>query len=355
MNDHNPQNIPDAARLIKANDPRQKPVLTSKQAFLIGALGGIAPMLVRGAVSVSSSGGRLPAIEMSQIIGYSFAVLVFAGIGGAVAIWLDDARTRRSAFLIGASLPSLFHVGGLQSDAPVKSTADISRPFHIAFVSSAFAQEPTGNQEKAPVVPTLPDDVVGTQRKLEVSTPRSPISNDVSATFLDKSGNVIASKTIQPGFAAVSVPADAAAVRFQKDGAASESHPLSDHPVQSANVEIEQKALSAFAQAVGLSREAKPSIDAKMLVDAKKLPERTYGWCYLGDRGADGWRIRAVDFQGEGMPEKGTIVKANVPLVIRKTFEGTDVVGVALTGQSLRVEEIKNRGTDYWAAVTVVE
>jgi hypothetical protein len=225
----------------------------------------------------------------------------------------------------------------------------------VALISSAFAQEPTTNQAKPTGMPAVPDDARSAERKLEVSTPRSPISNNVSATFLDKSGNILDSKTIQPGFAAVNVPANAASVQFQKDGAASEARPLSDHPVQSAKVGIEQKALGAFTQAIGLSREVKPSIELERVSDAKKVPEKTYGWCYLGTRGPDGWRIRSVDFAGQGVPEKGTVVKTNVPLTISKTVEDNDVLGVALTGQQLRIEEIKNRGDDYWAAVTVVE
>jgi hypothetical protein len=335
-------------------NPGNQPIAI-KQAFWIGALGGISPLAARGAGHLVAN-GNLPPIVMGSLIAYAFALLLFFGLGGVISVFTDDpaARTFKSAFALGLSIPSLFQLGALQAGGP-KTTADISRPLHVALISSAFAQEPTTNQAKPTGMPAVPDDARSAERKLEVSTPRSPISNNVSATFLDKSGNILDSKTIQPGFAAVNVPANAASVQFQKDGAASEARPLSDHPVQSAKVGIEQKALGAFTQAIGLSREVKPSIELERVSDAKKVPEKTYGWCYLGTRGPDGWRIRSVDFAGQGVPEKGTVVKTNVPLTISKTVEDNDVLGVALTGQQLRIEEIKNRGDDYWAAVTVVE
>jgi hypothetical protein len=329
--------------------------ITVKQAFWIGAVGGISPLAARGAGHLLAN-GNLPPVVVGSLIAYALALLLFFGLGGVISVFTDDpaARTVRSAFALGLSIPSLFQLGALQAGGS-KTIADISRPFHVALISSAFAQEPTTNQDEAAGMPAVPGNVLGAERKLEVSTPRSPISNNVSATFLDQSGKVIDSKTVQPGFAAVNVPANAASVQFQKDGAVSEPQPLSNHPVQSAKVEVEQKALSAFTQAVGLSREAKPSIGVNKVTDAKKLAEKTYGWCYLGNRGADGWRIRSVDFPGQAVPEKGTVVTANVPITISKTFEDNDILGVALTGQQLRIEEIKNRANDYWAAVTVVE
>jgi hypothetical protein len=160
---------------------------------------------------------------------------------------------------------------------------------------------------------------------------------------------------IQPGFAAVNVPAQAAAVQFEKNGSASLSHPLSNNAVQTAEVKIEQKPVSAFVQAIGLSREAKPSIEVAKVADAQKLPVATYGWCYLGDHGSDGWRTRYVDFPGQGVPQVASIVAVNFPLNIRPAMESSDVIGVAHAGQRLRIAEVKNRDNLYWAAVTVVE
>src|SRR5438477_5656105 len=92
----------------------KKPSLSSKHAFLIGSLGGVAPVLVRGAVYLFSHNGRVPPLDSGQFVGYICAFLIFLAFGGLVAIALDDARTIKSTFLVGVSLPSLFQVSGLQ-------------------------------------------------------------------------------------------------------------------------------------------------------------------------------------------------------------------------------------------------
>jgi len=330
-----------------------KPPLSSTQAFSIGALGGVAPVLVRGAVYLFSHDGQMPPLANGQVVGYLFALVIFLIFGGVVAIALDDSRTIKSTFLIGVSLPSLFQVSGLQADT--KKTADISRPFYVAFIASAQAgqQESAARGESA--VQRVSEDALASRRKLEVSTPNADISKNVTATFLDNSGNRISSTVVQPGFAAVNVPAQAAAVQFEKNGSISDSHPLTNNPVQTAEVKIEQKPVSAFVQAIGLSREAKPSIDFAKLADAQKLPVSTYGWCYLGDRSSDGWRTRYVDFPGQGIPQKGDIVTVNFPLNVRPSMGSSDIVGVAHVGQRLRIDDVKNQESLYWAAVSVVE
>ena len=327
--------------------------ITPKQAFWIGGLGGIAPLAARGVGHLIGSGGDLTWFKPASLVSYGLALILLFGLGGLISLFTDDAaaRTFRSAFALGLSLPSLFQLGGLQ--AP-KKTADISTPLHFALISSAFAQEPSAAPTSG-LPGTTTNETTSSARKLEVSTPNTPISKDVNATFLDKSGNQISSTVIQPGFAAVNVPAQAAAVQFQKDGAASESHPLSNNSVQTADVKIEQKPVSAFVQAIGLSREAKPSIEVTKINDAPKLPPLTYGWCNLGERGADGWRTRNVDFAGQDVPQIGSIVTANTPLTLWPDTTRSAVTGVANVGQRLRIEEIKNQGDVYWAAVTVVE
>lgn len=325
--------------------------LSSKQAFLIGSLGGVAPILVRGAVYVFSHSGVTPPLSSGQLIAYFGGLVVFLVFGGIVAVALDDGRTLKSAFLVGVSLPSLFQVSGLQADAP--KTADISAPFSVAFIASASAQERL-DRDAAKPESTLPKDNPGSRRKLEISIPNNQSSKNVSATFLDESGNRISSKVVELGFGAVDVPPKAASVQFEKDGSASESHPLSQTDVQTAKVAVEQTSVSAFIQAIGLSRKAKPSIELLKVEDAKKLPVSTYGWCNLGERGPDGWRVRNVDFSGPDV-QTGSIVTVNSPLTVRPTAESSDVIGVAHVGQHLRVDEIKNEGNLCWAAITVLE
>jgi hypothetical protein len=82
---------------------------------------------------------------------------------------------------------------------------------------------------------------------------------------------------------------------------------------------------------------------------------RSYGWCYLGDRGNDSWRTRYVDFPGQDVPQSGSIVSVNFPLNVRPSMGSKDVIGVAHVGQQLRIEEVRNRDNLYWAAVSVVE
>jgi hypothetical protein len=341
----------------KQPKPAEKPPIGSKQAFWIGALGGITPVMARGAGYLFTNTGQMPHLILGQLFGYACALVLMLVLGGIVAVFTDDvaARTIKSAFALGLSLPSLFQLGALQADAP-KKTADISPPFHVAFIASAFAgEQDTGVAAPGPGSAKTYEDALASRRKLEVSTPTNEISKDVTATFLDKSGNRISSTVVQQGFAAVNVPAQAAAVQFEKDGAASDSHPLSAAPVQTTNVKIERSATNAFTQAIGLSRDAKVSIEAAKPTDAQKLPVKTYGWCYLGERGPDGWRTRYVDFPGEEVPQPGTVVAVNFPLNVRPNPESTDVIGVAHVGQRLRVEETQKRENLYWAAVTVVD
>jgi hypothetical protein len=341
---------------ITTVDKGKKPALSSGQAFWIGALGGLAPVMARGAGYLFSHSGEMPPFVPGQILGYTCALVLMLVLGGVIAVFTDDVATRtiKSAFALGLSLPSLFQLGALQADAP-KKTADISPPFHVAFVASAFADQQDTVAKAEIASPKASEDALASRRKLEVSTPNTAIANDVSATFLDKSGNRISSTVVQPGFAAVNVPSQAAAVQFEKDGSSSESHPLSNQAVQTADVKIQQNPVSAFVQAIGLSREAKPSIEVGKMTDAKKLPVATYGWCYLGDRGADGWRTRYVDFPGQDVPQPGSVVTVNFPLNVRPAVESSDVIGVAHAGQRLRIEEIRNRDNIYWAAVSVVE
>jgi hypothetical protein len=356
MNDENSEEGPIHKQQNQKREQDKEPRITIKQAFGIGALGGMAPAMARGVGYLLSHGGEMPPLGRGQILGYAFALILMLVLGGLLAVFTDDAaaRTLKSAFGLGLSLPSLFQLGFLQADAP-KHTTDISRPFQVAFIASACA----GDQDMRPTSESAAvngaEDALVSRRKLEVSTPNTSISKDVSATFLDTSGNRISSTVVQPGFAAVNVPAQAAAVRFEKNGSASESHPLSNKAVQTAEVKIEQKPVSAFVQAIGLSREAKPSIQVAKVAGAQKLPVGTYGWCYLGDRGADGWRTRYVDFPGQDVPQAGSIVTVNFPLNVRPSVESSAVIGVAHAAQRLRIEETKNLNNLYWAAVTVVE
>jgi hypothetical protein len=123
--------------------------------------------------------------------------------------------------------------------------------------------------------------------------PGGSISKDMTATFLDSSGNRISSTVLQPGFAAVNVPNQAASVQFEKDGAASESRALSNNPVQSADVKI--------------------------------------------------------------VPQSESIVSVNFPLNVRPSTGSKAVIGVAHVGQRLRIDEVRNYDNLYWAAVSVVE
>src|SRR5947209_15890603 len=104
--------------------PLKSPPISIKQAFWIGGLGGIAPLAARGVGHLIGSGGDLTWFKLALLVSYGLAVILLFGLGGLISVFTDDAaaRTFRSAFALGLSLPSLFQLGGLQA---LKKTADI--------------------------------------------------------------------------------------------------------------------------------------------------------------------------------------------------------------------------------------
>jgi hypothetical protein len=135
MNDENSEEGPSHKQQNQKREQDKEPRITIKQAFGIGALGGMAPAMARGVGYLLSHDGEMPPLGRGQILGYAFALILMLVLGGLLAVFTDDAaaRTLKSAFGLGLSLPSLFQLGFLQADAP-KHTTDISRPFQVAFV-----------------------------------------------------------------------------------------------------------------------------------------------------------------------------------------------------------------------------
>lgn len=93
----------------------QRPTL-----FFFGALGGMAPIMVRYAEDFANGLQKLNAIDLSIAAG----ALLLGVIGGAVALSFESTSLKQ-ALLLGASLPSLFTVGAAnqtQNRAWLKTT-----------------------------------------------------------------------------------------------------------------------------------------------------------------------------------------------------------------------------------------
>jgi hypothetical protein len=80
-----------------------------KQAFWIGALGGISPLAARGAGHRWLT-GIYPQLLAGSLIAYALALSLLFGLGGVISVFTDDpaSRTIRSAFALGLTIPSLF-------------------------------------------------------------------------------------------------------------------------------------------------------------------------------------------------------------------------------------------------------
>jgi hypothetical protein len=300
-----------------------------------------------------SHDGIMPTLTQAQYVGYSLASLIMVAAGAGVACWLNDTGTVKNAFVLGMSLPSLFQVGGLQSNTTNQAMLSPGRGFE--FIASAMAQGPDAATATAHASVPLPDGSV-VDRKLEVSSPNSSVSDNLAVKFLDKDSNPLATIPAKRGFTAIPVPANAVAVQFQKGDSLSDAQPLgsSGASVKSAEVNISEDTRSAFMQAIGLARTSRVEIKATVS-DADKLAPGKRGWCYLGERGTDSWRTRYVDFPGQGIPAVGDSVTVNFPLNVRPSPAAGSLIGIAHAGQQLRIEQIQQKNNQYWADATVLQ
>src|SRR5438874_8134626 len=117
--------------------------MINKSAILAGAIGGVAPNVLRLIVNYSSPS---PQPIIAAPIGYCLAIVGFAVLG-AIVVWIFQETDLKRAFYVGIGLPSLLQVTTLQlaqspnphGVAPPPAGAQAS----ISLVSSAYAQEPS--------------------------------------------------------------------------------------------------------------------------------------------------------------------------------------------------------------------
>jgi hypothetical protein len=97
--------------------------MSNKGPILAGALGGVAPNLIRLIVNYSSPN---PQHIINQPVLYFLAMVGFAALGGVVA-WAFQETNLKQALFLGVSLPSLFQIGALQGTPPSNPTACCAR------------------------------------------------------------------------------------------------------------------------------------------------------------------------------------------------------------------------------------
>jgi hypothetical protein len=157
--------------------------------FLVGAIGGMAPILVRYSEDFANGLAKLNAIDLSIIAG----ALILGVIGGVVALSFES-NSLKQALLLGASLPSLFTVG----------TVNQPQTKAMLGVSSVHAAE---NPENEP------------GRKLRLKLPPEVSAAKISVIFTDAAG-----KETRAAFNGtdVTVPPTASTFRIDSDLAVSE-------------------------------------------------------------------------------------------------------------------------------------
>jgi hypothetical protein len=220
--------------------------MSNKAALFAGALGGVAPNLVRLGVNYTSTSP-----QQIQPVPYFFAMLVFAVLG-ALVVWVFQENNLKQALFLGIGLPSLFQTASLQSIPP--STAPPSRApetqASISLVSSAYAQPPS------PLSPS------GATRTLKLSAERN-ISYTVA--FYGINNSLISSVPVTNA-GSVSVPKDAVKFAVQVGGSTSTSYELpgTSAAVINADVKITEKPSAGFFQGLGLAKAPQYDISVRV-------------------------------------------------------------------------------------------
>ena len=210
--------------------------MSNKGPILAGALGGVAPNLVRLIVNYSSPN---PQHIINQPVLYFLAMVGFAALGGVV-VWAFQETNLKQALFLGVSLPSLFQVGGLQGTPP--STPPLVAPgtqqAAISLFSSAYAQAPPG--------PSVAD------RTLNLT-----VGTNIAYTvaFYGQNNALIRPTTTLTSSGSVSVPPGAVKFAIQVAASTSTSYNLPTAPgAVKARLEINEKPTSGFFQGLGLAK-----------------------------------------------------------------------------------------------------
>jgi hypothetical protein len=213
--------------------------MSNKGAIFAGALGGVAPNLVRLIVNLSSSSPSFQHITNQPVL-YFLAMVGFA-ILGALVVWAFQETNLKQALFLGISLPSLFQTGSLQlapsSNPPTMAPGTQAS---ISLVSSAYAQPPPGPSAPVP------------NRTLNLTADKNV---PYTVAFYGMDNRLISSSPVTNP-ASVAVPPEAVKFALQVGASTSNSYelPKTSAAVIKADVNINEKPTSGFIQGLGLAK-----------------------------------------------------------------------------------------------------
>jgi hypothetical protein len=211
--------------------------MKNRAAILAGALGGVAPNVVRLMVSYTSPS---PQHIINQPVSYCLAMVGFAVLG-ALVVWVFQETRLQQALFLGVGLPSLFQIGALQS-APSSNPPAIApgTQASISLVSSAYAQSPPNPSSSV------------ADRTLKLTADKN-IPYTVAFYNMDN-GLISSSPLTNP--ASIAVPPNAVKFALQVGGSTSNSYELPKTPsaVINADVMIRERSGSGFIQGLGLAK-----------------------------------------------------------------------------------------------------
>jgi hypothetical protein len=211
--------------------------VNNKRAIFAGALGGVAPNLLRLILNYSSPN---PQHIINQPVQYSLAMMGFAILGGLV-VWVFEETNLKQALFLGIGLPSLFQIGSLQS-APSLAPPPIApgTQASISLLSSAYAQPPPSSSVSVP------------GRTLDLTANK----NIPYTVAFYRADNSLTSSSPVTNPAAVAVPSDATKFALQVGASTSTSYglPTTSAATIKADVTINEKPTSGFIQGLGLAK-----------------------------------------------------------------------------------------------------
>lgn len=323
--------------------------MINKGTVLAGAFGGIAPNLLRLAISFTAP--QHVQVTDSPVL-YAIGIGALAFLGAVIAALFRETNITK-AVMLGVTLPSLLQVAGLQSSRPGGGTFDkptnqAAISFSVPFVASAYAQ----TSESAPASPVI------TGRTIDLVGDRNTPNYKVS--FFQHDGQQLSTRNVaKPSTQTVDVPDAATSFAIQRGTSTSPAYDLPKVPNSTKQVEVEiaPKKDNGFLQALGFDGSGEYVIKAS-LKDAKPLAAGTAGWSFIGHYSQTGWTTAYVKFEGQDhIPVPAEVGIVNFPLRVRDgASPQTKEIGVALAGQKLQISEVKDTGQGlYWASVTVVQ
>jgi hypothetical protein len=322
--------------------------MINKAAIFAGAVGGVAPNLVRLIVNYSSP---TPQPITSQPVSYCMAMVGFAALG-ALVVWAFQETNLKQALFIGVGLPSLLQVATLQSSVGPEAKSPNAWPQRqtsLSLVSSAYAQELPPQSNGPSLVPGRKLTLIG-----DAQTPPYVVA------FFDASGRLQSTQNItKPTIQIIDVPEAASKFGVQVGNSYSDQVTLSTSPnaVISVDVTLTAKSSSGFLQGLGFVKAG--DYDIKLASrEVQPLPPGRSGWSFLGQYSQGRWTTEYVKLSGpDHLPTAGEVGTVTFPIRLRDApSPQAKELGVALVGQKLRISSTKDEGQGlHWAAVTVVQ